>query len=133
MRIDRFAPGAARLAGRGAARGVFRLPDGSAEAVPEAASVQQSSHIGALGVPQDGVDRRVERRVGSMLDELGRLQLALLDGEADPQVLARLAQAAEGEAAADPVLAEILAGVALRARVEIARRQREAGTIATKG
>ena len=46
----------------------------------------------------------------------------MLRGGADPDRLARLAQLAEGESPADPVLADALAGIALRARVELARR-----------
>jgi hypothetical protein len=57
-----------------------------------------------------------------MLADLAALQLALLDGRDPAAILARLEALAAGEAAADPRLAEILAEVRLRAKVEAARR-----------
>jgi hypothetical protein len=65
-------------------------------------------------------------RAEVILDGLGALQRGLLGmgGTPDRQQLERLAQDAEGiaGAAADPVLADLLASVALRAEIELARR-----------
>jgi hypothetical protein len=66
-------------------------------------------------------DARARRRGFAILQELGRLQLAMLDGRMDPAGLERLAGLSVGEQPADPVLAEAMAGIALRARVELAR------------
>jgi Class II flagellar assembly regulator len=66
-------------------------------------------------------DAGARRRGGAMLDELRALQADLLRGAADPARLARLARLAEGETGADPGLREAVAGIALRARVELAR------------
>ena len=53
--------------------------------------------------------------------ELEALQLAFLCGRIEPGRLTRLAAMAEGEAGADPALREIIAGISLRARIELAR------------
>jgi hypothetical protein len=56
-----------------------------------------------------------------MLEELAGFQADLLRGRADPDRLRRLAGLAEGEAPADSRLAEALAAISLRAKVELAR------------
>jgi hypothetical protein len=47
----------------------------------------------------------------------------LLAGRADPARLHRLEALTQGDAAADPALAEAVAAIALRVRIELARRQ----------
>jgi hypothetical protein len=57
-----------------------------------------------------------------MLQELKALQLELLEGRADPGRLEQLSRLTEGEKPADPILAEALEAVVLRARLELAKR-----------
>jgi hypothetical protein len=66
-------------------------------------------------------DARARKRGEELIEELSALQLALLSGRADPARLRRLATLSVGEAAADPGLAAAVAGLQLRARVELAR------------
>jgi hypothetical protein len=61
-----------------------------------------------------------------MLRELKALQLELLEGRADPARLQELIRLTQGEIPADPGLAEALEAIALRARLELARRGMEA-------
>ncbi|MCR0981281.1 flagellar assembly protein FliX [Roseomonas populi] len=121
--------GTARAAGPSATRtpprgGGFRLPaaTGPAEAAPMAAVAP----VGLLAVQAaDGAaerNRRGAARARGLLKELSALQAGLLRGEADAGGLARLAELAEGESPDDPALADALAGIALRARIELARR-----------
>jgi hypothetical protein len=109
--------------------GGFRLPaaaqgSGGAEATE---GVAAPSAIGLLALqetaPAAERDARAQRRGQAMLDELGALQRDLLAGRADPARLHRLEALTQGEAAADPALAEAVAAIALRARIELARRQ----------
>ncbi len=68
-------------------------------------------------------DRQARRHGRALLEGLGALQRALLGGEDDPAALDRLAAlVAHCPDAADPALRGTLAAVALRARVELARR-----------
>jgi hypothetical protein len=57
---------------------------------------------------------------------LKALQLELLEGRADPARLQELIRLTQGEKPADPGLAEALEAIALRARLELARRGMEA-------
>ena len=71
-------------------------------------------------------DREARRRGAMMLDELTRLQRALLGGQIDPDNLRALAALAAGpdgagDGAADPMLAAAVRAVSVRARVELAR------------
>ena len=70
--------------------------------------------------------RRAFRRGADMLRELKALQLELLEGRADPARLQELIRLTQGEKPADPGLAEALEAIALRARLELARRGMEA-------
>jgi hypothetical protein len=109
--------------------GGFRLPgaakaSGGAEAAEGAAA---PSAIGLLALqetaPAAERDSRAQRRGQAMLDELAALQRDLLTGRADPARLHRLEALTQGDAAADPALAEAVAAIALRVRIELARRQ----------
>jgi Class II flagellar assembly regulator len=126
--------GASRPVGRGRAAqssgSGFALPEASA-ASADSAAVAGAAPASLLGVmlavqeaEADHVRNRAARRHGeAMLAELAALQRGLLGGTADAALdrLAGLAQALPD--AADPGLAAALQAVALRARVELARRQ----------
>ena len=70
-----------------------------------------------------GHDAAARRRASSILDELQGLQAELLGGRPDPARLARLAALEAGEEGADPGLREAVRAVALRAQIELARRE----------
>lgn len=78
-------------------------------------------------------DRAARKRGKEMLDELARLQRALLAGRLDPARLHALATlSADPADAADPALSAVLRAVAVRARVELARLGR-GGTALRQG
>ncbi|MBR0673767.1 flagellar assembly protein FliX, partial [Neoroseomonas soli] len=85
--------------------------------------------IGLLALQEAGPvaerDARARRRGDALLRELSGLQAELLAGRVDPARLQALAALAEGESAADPALAAAVAAIALRARIELARRGME--------
>lgn len=128
MRIERVAVGPSRPARRNASPSAFSMPGGEGVAAGEVTQARPPEAIGAAAAREDGAarDAEAERRAVAMLDALARLQLARLDGQADAAALERLAVEAEGEAGADPALAAVMAGIALRARVELARRRMQA-------
>ena len=70
-----------------------------------------------------GRDAAARRRASSILDELQGLQAELLGGRLDPARMARLAALQPGEEGADPGLREAVRAVALRARIELVRRE----------
>ncbi len=109
-----------------------RRAGGPGFTLPEATSAAEASVTGAVASPpgligfQSGWgpaerDAAAGRRGSAVLRELEALQLALLAGGPDPARISRLALLAEGEAGADPALREIIEGISLRARVELAR------------
>ena len=128
---------AQRAARRGAAGG-FAVPAESAADVGAAAATEASSAVmlgGMLALQEEDSaeirDRRARRHGHAMLEELARLQRALLGGpeqgaeEGGDQggALRRL----EGLTrmvpdAADPALRGLIQSVALRAQIELARR-----------
>lgn len=67
--------------------------------------------------------RRSLKRGRSALDALDALKLGLLSGRVDPAALAqlRVAAGALGESSGDPGLDSVLAEIALRAEVELAK------------
>ena len=109
--------------------GGFRVDAAAADAtcVAAAEAPAAASAIGLLalqeGAPAAERDARARRRAEAMLDELAALQRDLLAGLRDPARLRRLADLAQGEAAADPALAGAVAAIALRVRIELARRE----------
>ena len=117
-------------AGRPAARTggtVFSLPARSAPGRP--APVNGAGLSGLLALQEadaDAVRDREARRHGQdLLSELAALQRELLDGPpgaARLQALAGLADAVPE--AADPRLRDVVASIALRARIELARYAR---------
>jgi len=70
-------------------------------------------------------DRAARRHGQAMLQLLAALQRAMLQGEGgDEAELARLASlSAEVPVASDPALRQVVAAIALRASVELARRR----------
>ncbi len=112
---------------RARAAGGFALPRPTAE---PAAGPAPASALGALLAVQaeeagpEAVAARAAGRARRALDELRGLQLDLLRGRTDPARLESLAAlAASPEALSDPALRAAVAEVALRVRVELARRR----------
>ena len=131
MVVIRGVTGGTNVPGTRATRGAsggFRV-GGGAEDSREAnarSGVSAASAIGLLQVQELGPpgerDARAFRRGEDMLKELKALQLELLEGRADPARLQELVRLTEGEKPADPGLAEAVGAIALRARLELARR-----------
>ncbi|MBP0492750.1 flagellar assembly protein FliX [Pararoseomonas indoligenes] len=123
-----WAAGSQRPRAAARAGGAFRLPDAalSASEARESGPTASVAAVGFLVVQATDEaaerDRRGAARARDLLKELSAMQAGLLRGVADPDGLARLAALAEGESPDDPMLADALAGIALRARVELARR-----------
>ncbi|MBR0657567.1 flagellar assembly protein FliX, partial [Plastoroseomonas arctica] len=88
-----------------------------AAAVPPGLSLLALQETGAAAER----DARARARGAALIATLAALQTGLLRGSVDSAVTARLAALSEGEAAADPALAALLADITLRARVELAR------------
>ena len=124
--------GAAARAGRWArgARGGFSLGAGAETSGAAAAQATAGpAAVGLLALQEAGPvaerDARARRRGEGLLRELAGLQADLLAGRADPARLRAIAALAEGETPADPALAGAIAAIALRARIELARRGME--------
>jgi hypothetical protein len=105
----------------------FRVPDRAAASVRTPAGAAAPAALAGLLAVQEAEgnaarDRDARRRGAMMLDELARLQRALLGGQIDPDGLRSLAALAAGaDGAADPVLAAAVRAISVRARVELAR------------
>ncbi len=116
-------PGAPGGAGRAQRRGgAFSLPGAAS-----AGSVAAAGGVGALFGMQEALtprerDDAAQRRGQALLEEMEALRRDLLRGGIPAARLSRLALLAEGEAGADPGLREVVEGLSLRARVELARR-----------
>ena len=107
-------------------------PDGVGKAAAVGLSLLVAQEGGGRGAGRDAAARR---RAASILDELNGLQAELLGGGADPARLARLAALGEGEEGTDSGLRDAVRAVALRARIELARRTmdpRASGTAAVR-
>ena len=119
---------AAAPAARRIASGTFKLGEDSSPATTATAGIRSVSGIDALLALQ-GVDDATERRRRSVrrgraaLDALDRLKLGLLGGTLEPESLRRL-QAVAGDlkdCSGDPQLDAVLAEIALRVDVELAK------------
>jgi hypothetical protein len=122
-----------RAGPRAAARGGgFSVADSGA--TPASVGTNEAEHVAeaSLGVllalqeaatgGGDVRDRAARRRGHDLLAELAALQRAVLAGDPGEDRLSRLADLAEQvPEAADPRLRDVLAAIALRARVEVAR------------
>jgi hypothetical protein len=125
-------PGLPRPARRtaGAGQGAFSVPSGSAAASARTAGVAASSAAaldGMLALQERGdgtvQDREARRRGQDLLGALSRMQRSILAGGSDPELLRDMvALTADLPRAADPGLRRVLEAIALRARVELARR-----------
>jgi len=129
-----------RAGARVARGGAFRLPESSAGASADGARAAAATEVSsvALMALQEADDatarnRRGAARARDMLRELSALQAGLLAGEVDASALHRLACLAEGETPPDPVLADALAGIGLRARIELARHAMRGSAAAGAG
>jgi len=126
--IGRPAPATGtRAAAKG---GGFQLPGAAQEAAGSSAALAVAP-LGLMAI-QEAEDaaarnRRAAARARELLKEMSALQAAVLAGGVEPERLERLALLVEGEAPADPVLAEALEGISLRAQIELARRGRGGG------
>ena len=93
-----------------------------------AASGVEAVHLGDLLAlqetgPESPRDRAARRHGQQMLDLLRDLQLAALSAMTDPETLPRLTRLATAMPSADdPGLSEVLDAIAVRAAVELARR-----------
>ena len=110
------------------AAGGFSLSAGTPSGTNAAAAAPVS--LGAmLALQEAGAeparDRAARRHGQAMLQLLAALQRAMLQGEGgDEAELARLASlSAEVPVASDPALRQVVAAIALRASVELARRR----------
>jgi hypothetical protein len=121
--IGRLAPGPAQRMPR-AGTG-FRLPD-AAHGAEAAGAIATLTPLGLMALQEEddpaGRNRRGAARGRALLADLAALQAELLGGTANPARLERLARLSDGESPADPALADALAGIVLRARIELARR-----------
>jgi hypothetical protein len=113
------------VGGAGAAPGAATA-GGSGGAAPAAAVglslLAAQENGGGGGRRGEGRNAAARRRAAAILDEMRGLQAELLGGRPDPARLARLAALGEGDEATDPGLREAVRAVALRARIELARR-----------
>lgn len=136
MRIDGL-PGPTAAATSRDTRSVrtstFTIAGNSSGSPAAAAAVQTLGGIDALLVLQGVEDtshrrQRAIRHGHTALDVLSELKLALLAGVLDGQTLARLRSLAAslGESSGDPGLDAILAEVALRVNVELAKLESHA-------
>src|SRR5438045_2858741 len=115
--------------GRRSASGTFSLDSGSAtRGATATAGMRNIGGIDALlalqGVEEPGERRRkAVKRGRSALDALDALKLGLLSGTLDTAALARLKSAGAGltEPTGDPGLDTVLAEIALRVDVELAK------------
>ena len=112
---------------RSRSAGGFALP-GPAEEPAEAAGTAAAAvaPLGLLALQEGGPDprerdARAVRRGAALLRELSGMQRDALSGRRDPERLRRIAQLAEGELAANRILSDVLEGIVLRAKVELAR------------
>ena len=100
--------------------------------LPGAAKAESAGGVSGISVdcllllqevdPPEQRNRRARRHAESMLEQLAALQRALLRGEPDAAALAGLAALAQSvPAAVDPGMRDAVAGVTVRAFVELAR------------
>ncbi len=132
-----------RAKGAGRFAGGFSVGGPGAAASPGAASeaAGAATPVAAAGLSllaaqengdRAGRDAAARRRAASILDELRGLQTELLGGRPDPARMARLAALGTGEEGTDSGLREAVRAIALRARIELARRPPDPGTDRTE-
>ncbi|ALG60230.1 flagellar assembly protein FliX [Citromicrobium bathyomarinum] len=133
MQISALLPAPALLAGFARKTPTFNLgeePDVPTAQVPQQPAVQPGQPLGSVQMlvtlAAYDPDRERRRQMAEQgldgLDELEALQVELATGEVTPERLEQLAEwVAQVEQPADPVLAEIIADIELRVRVELAK------------
>ncbi len=136
MSVGPVRPGAMGTVDRGRMRraaGGFALSAGASDSAQEPGAAGAAAPPGSLlalqesgeALPVEERAARARREAAEALDDLRDLQIALLDGEANPAGLERLSRLAGGmQTGLDPALAAVMAEVGVRARVELARRGR---------
>ncbi|SFK80029.1 flagellar assembly protein FliX [Falsiroseomonas stagni] len=136
MSVGPVRPGAMGAVGRGRVRagaGGFALAAAGGDSAEAAGAAGAAAPPGSLlalqesgaAPPVEERGARARRQATEALDDLRGLQLALLDGSANPAGLERLSRlGSENQAGLDPPLATLMAELAVRARVELARRGR---------
>jgi hypothetical protein len=118
------AVGPARMRPRAAGGEGFRVPATGGQVMPGGA-LAASLPMAGIGAAMPSMrDMAARRRAGALLGGLTALQREMLGGTPDSAVLARLPDLLDGEDGEDPALAELLQGLALRARIELLRRER---------
>ena len=118
------APAAPRSA---AASGGFTVGSAPAATPPAAAPLARPASVDAMLLLQEVADaperdRQARRHGRALLDALAQLQLALL-GDSEPALSRLAALASHSPQASDPALQAILASIALRTQIELARRR----------
>ena len=121
----------ARSGGRTAARTstAFAVPEGGAAASNGVAGAAPTAALASMLALQEmggeaPEDREARRHGHDLLDALAALQRAVLTGGDDAAALERLADlAATVPQAADTRLAAMVSAIAVRAKVELARRR----------
>ena len=115
----------------GARQGRFSVSFGAAAGSAKAGAVlcAAAARLDGMLALQEGEcetveDRAARRRGQDILAGLSRMQLAALNGESDPKLLQDLAAlASDLPVATAPALRSALAAIAVRAHVELARRE----------
>ena len=105
----------------------FALPLGQADPGLGAEEVTPADVGGLLLLQEHDLpehrNRAARRRCDDMLRALSNVQLGMLAGSDDPELVPRLAALAGGlPQAADPTLAALARMISLRAKIEVARR-----------
>ncbi|MBY8337877.1 flagellar assembly protein FliX [Alteriqipengyuania sp. NZ-12B] len=133
MQISALLPAPALLAGFARKTPTFSVgeePDVPTAQVPQQPAVQPGQPLGSVQMlvtlAAYDPDRERRRQMAEQgcdgLDALEALQVELATGEVTPERLEQLAEwVAQVEQPADPVLAEIIADIELRVRVELAK------------
>jgi hypothetical protein len=110
--------------------GRFSVPadEGAPSRTQAAEGIASLSYDGLLALQQEPdpreQDRRATRHGEAMLMELGALQRAMLAGGDPTDTLRKLEQMADAiPAATDPRLSALIGAIALRGRLQLARRQ----------
>ena len=122
-------PMAPRVTNRPASKSGFFVPEAAGPDQAGAAAAPAATSLGSMLALQEAggeavADREARRHGNDKLAALAELQRALLGGGDDGMALQRLADlAAAVPPASDPRLAALISAIALRVRVEMARRR----------
>ena len=112
------------------ARAAFRLPAEASAQVRRTVMAQPVLGIEATGLVDEVGEkrRRLVRKGRALIDALEGLKLAVLSGRTGAGEMRRLAAESQDESlSGDPALDDILAGIRLRAAVELAKSAARTG------